>query len=100
MITYRPEFQAPWLGQPHVFSLALNRLARRDTASLVDGITGGRALPPEILDRIVERTDGVPLFIEELTKSSKGVCCAKKRMDTYSPGRCRHRSSRRACRIR
>jgi len=69
VVTSRPEFQAPWIGQAGVTSLSLNRLAQHHTASLVDGVTGGQALPPEILDRIVEHTDGIPLFIEELTKS-------------------------------
>jgi predicted ATPase/class 3 adenylate cyclase len=69
IVTFRPEFSPPWMGQAHVTSLSLNRLARRETAALVEGVTGGKSLPPEILDRVVQRTDGVPLFIEELTKS-------------------------------
>ncbi len=69
IVTFRPEFSAPWMGQAHVTSLSLNRLAGRETAALVDGVTGGISLPPEILDRIVQHTDGVPLFIEELTKN-------------------------------
>ncbi len=69
VITFRPEFQAPWVGQAHVSSLSLNRLAQRETTSLVNSVTGGKSLPPAILDRIVERTDGIPLFIEELTKT-------------------------------
>ncbi|HKN30795.1 MAG TPA: adenylate/guanylate cyclase domain-containing protein [Roseiarcus sp.] len=69
IVTFRPEFTSPWVGPAHVALLSLNRLARRDTAALVDGVTGGKSLPPEILDRIVQRTDGIPLFIEELTKS-------------------------------
>jgi class 3 adenylate cyclase/predicted ATPase len=69
VITFRPEFQAPWIGQAHVSSLSLSRLAQRETSALVSEITAGKALPPEILDRIVERTDGIPLFVEELTKS-------------------------------
>jgi class 3 adenylate cyclase len=69
IVTFRPEFSPPWTGQAHVTSLALNRLARRETAALVEGVTGGKSLPPEILDRIVQHTDGVPLFIEELTKN-------------------------------
>ena len=64
-----PEFSPPWVGQPHVSLLSLNRLTQRGTAALIDGVTGGKSLPPEILDRIVERTDGVPLFVEELTKN-------------------------------
>ena len=69
IVTFRPEFSPPWVGQPHVSLLSLNRLTQRETAALVDGVTGGKSLPPEILDRIVERTDGVPLFVEELTKN-------------------------------
>ena len=69
IVTSRPEFSPPWVGQSHVASLSLNRLTRRETAALVDGTTGGRSVPPEIFDRIVRHTDGVPLFIEELTKS-------------------------------
>ena len=66
---FRPEFQAPWTGQPHVTLLALARLDRRDTAAMVANIAGNAALPAEIMEEIAERTDGVPLFIEELTKA-------------------------------
>ncbi len=69
VITFRPDYQPPWTGHPHVTTLALNRLSQRERASLVDRITGGKALPPGLLEQIVERTDGVPLFVEELTKA-------------------------------
>ncbi len=69
VITFRPDYQPSWTGQPHVTMLTLNRLSQRERATLVDHITGGKALPPGLLDQIVERTDGVPLFVEELTKS-------------------------------
>jgi class 3 adenylate cyclase len=69
LITFRPDFQPPWTGQPHVTMLTLNRLSQRERAALVDHITGGKALPAGLLDQIVARTDGVPLFVEELTKS-------------------------------
>ena len=69
IVTFRPEFQPPWTGQPQVTMLALNRLDRRDRSALVAQIAGGKALPDEVVDQIVDRTDGVPLFIEELTKS-------------------------------
>ena len=69
VITFRPEFAPPWVGQAHVTSMGLSRLAWRETTMLVDRITGGKALPAEILDRILERTDGIPLFVEELTKT-------------------------------
>jgi class 3 adenylate cyclase/tetratricopeptide (TPR) repeat protein len=69
LITYRPEFAAPWIGRSHVTMLTLNRLSRRQGAEMIPHVTGGKALPKEISDQIVDRTDGVPLFIEELTKT-------------------------------
>ncbi len=69
IITFRPEFTAPWVGRPHVTALALNRLAPRQRAEMIAGITGDKALPEEIAAQIVDRTDGVPLFVEELTKA-------------------------------
>ena len=69
IMTYRPEFQPPWTGQPQVTMLALNRLDRRDRTALVAQIAGGKALPDEVVAQIVDRTDGVPLFVEELTKN-------------------------------
>jgi class 3 adenylate cyclase/predicted ATPase len=69
MITLRPEFSPPWIGRPNVTLLTLNRLSPRQRADMISGVTGGKTLPKEITDQIIERTDGVPLFIEELTKS-------------------------------
>jgi len=69
IITFRPEFQPPWTGQPQVTMLALNRLDRRARTILVEQIAGGKALPDEVVAQIADRTDGVPLFVEELTKS-------------------------------
>ena len=69
IITFRPEFTPPWIGRPHVTMLTLNRLAPRQRAEMIGHVTGGKALPREISNQIVDRTDGVPLFIEELTKS-------------------------------
>ena len=69
IVTFRPEFQPPWAGQPQVTVLALNRLDRRDRTVLVTQIAGGKALSDEVVAQIAERTDGVPLFVEELTKS-------------------------------
>ena len=66
--TFRPEYQPPWTGQPHVTMLALNRLGRRDGALLVAQLVGNAGLPADLIDEIVERTDGVPLFLEEVTK--------------------------------
>ena len=69
IITFRPEFNPPWAGRPHVTLLSLSRLPPRQGAEMITRVTGGKALPKEIVDQIIDRTDGVPLFIEELTKS-------------------------------
>ncbi|MFB3139002.1 MAG: AAA family ATPase, partial [Phycisphaerales bacterium] len=69
VITYRPEFSPPWRGYTHVTSLALSRLGRDQCAAMVANVTLGRALPGEVLDQIVSKTDGIPLFVEELTKT-------------------------------
>jgi class 3 adenylate cyclase len=69
VLTFRPEFRPPWTGQRHVTMLALNRLDRRDQTFLVEQIAGGKAVPDQVIAQIVDRTDGVPLFVEELTKS-------------------------------
>jgi len=69
IVTYRSEFQPPWTGRPQVSMLALSRLNRRDRTALVAQIAGGKALPDDVVDQIADRTDGVPLFVEELTKS-------------------------------
>ncbi|HUJ99216.1 MAG TPA: AAA family ATPase [Stellaceae bacterium] len=68
-ITFRPEFDPPWVGRSHVTSLALNRLGERDGAALALNLAGDAALSADIVAEIVERTDGVPLFVEELTKA-------------------------------
>ncbi|MGA7682668.1 MAG: adenylate/guanylate cyclase domain-containing protein, partial [Pseudolabrys sp.] len=67
--TFRPELPPPWIGFPHVTLLTLNRLAQAQVRSLVERVTGARALPPEVLEHILARTEGVPLFAEELTKA-------------------------------
>jgi len=69
IVTFRPEFQPSWIGQAHVTMLVLNRLDLRDRAALIKQIAGRKSLPDDVSGQIVERTDGVPLFIEELTKS-------------------------------
>ena len=69
VVTFRPEFQHAWGGQPHVTMLALNRLGGRDGAALVERLAGNAGLAEEIVDEIVVRADGVPLFVEELTKA-------------------------------
>ena len=67
--TFRPELPPPWMGFPHVTLLTLNRLGHAQARLLVERVTGGKALPPEVLEQILARTEGVPLFTEELTKA-------------------------------
>ena len=69
LITFRPEFTPPWGGHAHVTALTLNRLGRRQGGAMVERVTGGKALPAEVAEQIVAKTDGVPLFVEELTKT-------------------------------
>ncbi len=69
IITCRPEFAPTWIGRPHVTLLTLNRLPPSERAKMIAEVAGGKALPREIADQIIDRTDGVPLFIEELTKT-------------------------------
>lgn len=69
VMTFRPEFATPWVGRGHVASLQLNRFARRQAVAMIDRVTGSKALPAEVLEQIVVKTDGVPLFVEELTKT-------------------------------
>ena len=69
LITARPEFLSPWTGRDHVTSLALNRLSRAQCAELIAGVATDQALKPALVEDIVAKTDGVPLFIEELTKA-------------------------------
>ena len=69
IITYRPEFEPPWLGRPYVTALNLNRLGEREIAVMIDSVTGNKPLSGSIRQDIIERTDGIPLFIEEMTKA-------------------------------
>jgi class 3 adenylate cyclase/tetratricopeptide (TPR) repeat protein len=69
LITFRPEFEAPWKGLPDVATVALARLDHGQAEMMIERVTGGRKLPAEVLAQIVAKTDGVPLFVEELTKN-------------------------------
>ena len=70
VVTYRPEFEPPWIGRPHVTALTLNRLGEREIAAMIDRLTGNKLLPANIRQDIIERTDGIPLFAEEITKAA------------------------------
>ena len=69
VITSRPEFAMPWSGQPNVSTLALGRLYPNHARAMIEPVTGGRALPAEVMEQIIAKTDGIPLFVEELTKA-------------------------------
>ncbi len=69
IVTYRPEFEPPWIGRPHVTPLTINRLAQRDIDAMIDRVVGNKELPVNIRQDIIERTDGIPLFVEEMTKA-------------------------------
>ena len=69
IVTFRPEFEPPWIGRPYVTALTINRLAQRDIKAMIDGVVGNKLLPANIRQDIIERTDGIPLFVEEMTKA-------------------------------
>ncbi len=69
VVSFRPEFEAPWIEQAHVTALTLNRLAPGDIDVMIDHIIGNNALPAAVRQDIIERTDGIPLFVEEMTKA-------------------------------
>ena len=69
LATFRPEFVPPWIGRPHVTSLTINRMAERDVDAIIDGVAGNKPIPESVRKDIIERTDGIPLFVEEMTKA-------------------------------
>ena len=69
IVTFRPEFEPSWIGQPHVTALTINRLTRREVEAMIERVVGNKLLPANIQQDIIERTDGIPLFVEEMTKA-------------------------------
>src|SRR5512140_3402426 len=69
IVTFRPEFEAPWIGRPYVTALTINRLAQRDIEAMIDRVVGNKLIPANVRQDIIERTDGIPLFVEEMTKA-------------------------------
>jgi len=67
VVTHRPEYEPPWRDYPNVTAIALNNLGRRDSAAMIAAVSGGGRLPESTIEEIIDRTDGVPLFIEEIT---------------------------------
>ena len=99
LVTYRPEFAPRWSGEPHVTPLSLDRLNRR-----LGRVTGGpghwrEGLAVEVLEQIVAKTDGVPLFVEELTKTvlESGLLRSTAAIGISSPAPCRHSRFRARC---
>jgi DNA-binding winged helix-turn-helix (wHTH) protein len=85
VVTFRPEFQPTWVGQAHVALLPLSRLGRRDSAGILKSVSGGKALPEALVDQVLAHTDGVPLFIEELTKTVLESGLLRETADRYEP---------------
>jgi hypothetical protein len=101
IITYRPEFTPPWLGQSHVTVLTLNRLGRRHHIAVIRPVAKGKDFPTVLLEQIVATTDGLPLFIGEMTKSVwKAISCANKTVLTCSRNPCRRSPCPRRCEAR
>ena len=69
IVTFRPDFDPPWIGRPHVTAITLNRLAAREISAIINRVVGNKPLPANIRQDIIERTDGIPLFVEEITKA-------------------------------
>src|SRR5262249_26036798 len=68
LFTFRPDFSPPWTGRSHLTQVTLHRLSRQQAMELTGRVAHGKPLPPEVVEQVVAKTDGVPLFVEELTK--------------------------------
>ena len=68
LFTFRPDFPPPWTGRAHLTQLTVNRLPQQQAIEVIRQVAHGKGLPPEVVEQIVAKTDGVPLFVEELTK--------------------------------
>jgi class 3 adenylate cyclase len=69
IVTFRPEFEAPWIGRPYVTAITINRLSKREIVDMIGRVVGNKLLPENLRQDIIERTDGIPLFVEEITKA-------------------------------
>src|SRR5262249_14706190 len=69
IVTFRPEFEPSWIGQPHLSALAIKRLTQREVGAMIDHLVGDKVLPEGIRQDIIEHTDGIPLCGEEMTKA-------------------------------
>ncbi len=101
LVTHRPEFETVWASHAHCTALALNRLGRETCAELIGDLTEGLALPDEVFEPILSKTDGVPLFIEELTKTVlESGLLTRRTIATSSVGPCPPLRYRRPCKTR
>ena len=81
IVTFRPEFEAPWIGRSYVTAITINRLAKREIVDMIGNVIGNKFLPEKVRRDIIERTDGIPLFIEEITKAvleAESECAARR----------------------
>jgi len=83
LLTFRPDFSPPWTGRSHLTQVTLSRLPRRQAAEMTDWVAHGKALPVEVMEQVVAKTDGVPLFVEELTKMVLESGLLQEREDRY-----------------
>src|SRR5262249_16509024 len=87
LLTFRPDFSPPWTGRAHLTQMTLNRLPRRQAAEMADRVARGKVLPPEVMEQVVAKTDGVPLFVEGLPKTVLESGLPKEREERYElPG--------------
>jgi TOMM system kinase/cyclase fusion protein len=84
LFTYRPDFSPPWTGRSHLTQVMLHRLTRRQVTEMMSRVAHGKALPPEVVEQVVAKTDGVPLFVEELTKMVLESGLLQEREDRYA----------------
>ena len=83
LLTFRPDFSPPWTGRSHLTQVTLPRLPRRQATEMTDRVAHGKALPAEVVEQVVAKTDGVPLFVEELTKMVLESGLLQEREDRY-----------------
>jgi class 3 adenylate cyclase len=83
LLTFRPDFTPPWTGRAHLTQVTLHRLPRRQAVEMASHVAHGKALPPEVVEQVVAKTDGVPLFVEELTKMVLESGLLQEREDRY-----------------
>jgi hypothetical protein len=77
LVTFRPEFDPPWIGGPRVTALTINRLAERDIGVMIDCIASNKPLPLDLRQDIIERTDGIPLFVRWESRPKTRCCCSR-----------------------